>query len=383
MSYSNRMLALLSGGLLLIQLGRGLVPNLLPQIISSLSITPFLAGIALSLLSGLHALFQYPGGRFSDRLSRKTVLMGSFAVALTGFSVLTMSSTYVTFLIGMAITGIGSGLFYTPMRSAVADLFVEKRGQAMGISQAAGSVGRILAAGLAVVTVATFAWQLAFLPLVCALCLLLLFLHWIGREPYLWHWVNLEIRATGNRLFDDPNIRWLLVAYSIYTFVFLGMTNFLPAYLQSEKGFSPSLASGSYALLSLSGVLVMPLSGYLSDRISRTYIATLSLLVGSSGLAALILVEATLTILGSVIVFAAGMAAYAPVMQAYLMDDFSTADKGGDFGAVKTVYTALGSLGPVYLGYMVDSVNYTVAFWTLTGGLVVTASIVSLMLRSE
>lgn len=381
-SYPNRMLILLSGGLLLVQMGRGLVPNLLPTIIDALSISPFLAGSALSLLSGLHALFQYPGGRLSDRLSRKTVLIPSLGVASLGLSMLVIADTYAVFLAGMAVTGIGSGLFYTPMRSAIADLFVEQRGQAMGISQAAGSVGRILAAGLAVAVIAVTTWRAAFLPLVIALLALLILLHWTGREPYVLRRVDLEVRATGERMFRDANMRWLICSYSLYTLVFIGTASFLPTYLQVAKGFSPAFASGSYALLSLTGVLAMPLSGWLSDRRSRTHIAALSMLVGGVGLAALVVAGSTPLVLVSIVVFAGGMASYAPVMQAYLMDSFPVSDMGGDFGAVKTVYTALGSLGPVYLGYMADTVGYATAFWTLVGGLVVSAGIVGYAVRS-
>jgi len=377
------MLVLLSGGLLLVQLGRGLLPNLLPTVIPALSITPFLAGVALSLMSGLHAIFQYPGGRLSDRLSRKTVLVPSLAVAGTGFALLAVASTYPLFLLGVAVAGVGSGLFYTPMRSAVADLFVERRGQALGISQAAGSAGSILAAGLAVVSIGVATWQTAFVPVVFALALLLVALHLSNRDPYVVRRVELDVRSTGVRLFADPNIRWVLVTYSLFTLVFIGVTSFLPTYLQAEKSFGPGLASGSYALVSIASVLFMPLSGRFSDGGSRTRVAAASLLVGAAGLAALVVAEGTLVVFACVFVFAAGMSAYAPVMQAYLLDSFTGADMGGDFGAVKTVYTALGSLGPLYLGYMADTAGYSTAFWTLVVALLVGAAVVGVRLDDE
>lgn len=377
------MLALFSGGLLLVQLGRGLLPNLLPTVISSLSITPFLAGVALSLMSGLHAVFQYPGGRLSDRLSRKTVLVPSLAVAATGFGLIAVATTYPVFLVGVAVAGVGSGLFYTPMRSAVADLFVERRGQALGISQAAGSAGSVCAAGLAVVSIGFATWQTAFVPVVVALGLLLVALHLSNRDPYVVRQVGLDVRSTGTRLFADRNIRWVLVTYSLFTLVFLGVTSFLPTYLQVEKSFGPGLASGSYALVSVASILFMPLSGRLSDSGSRPRVAAISVLVGAMGLAALVVAEATPVVFASVFVFAAGMSAYAPVMQAYLLDGFTASDMGGDFGAVKTVYTALGSVGPLYLGYMAGTAGYSIAFATLVVGLVCSAVVAGVILEDE
>ncbi|MEF8827446.1 MAG: MFS transporter [Halovenus sp.] len=381
--YPGQMLGLLSLGLLLVQLGRGLVPNLLPEIIASLSITPFLAGIALSVLTGLHAVFQYPGGRFSDHLTRKTVLLFGLGAAFTGFAILAVADTYYLFLLGMAATGVGSGLFYTPMRSSVADLFVDRRGQAFGISQAAGSLGTILSAGLAVAMLAMATWSVAFVPVVATLLVLIIALHYRSREPYDFRLVRLDLRRTGVRLLSNSNIRWLLVAYSCQSLVFLGILNFLPAYLRAEKGFTPQFASGSFALFSLTSILVMPLSGRLSDYRSRTSVAAISNLVGAAGLCTLIFVEATPLVLASIVLFSAGMSSYSPVMQAYLMDRFPDSQMGGDFGAVKAMYTTLGSVGPLYLGYMASTAGYPIAFGSLVGALLASATISGLVLRSE
>ena len=377
------MLWLLSGGLLLVQFGRGLIPNLLPEIIDSLSITPFLAGVALSVLAGLHALFQYPGGRFSDHLSRKTVLVCGLGTALAGFGVLTIASTYLLFLFGMAVVGVGSGLFYTPMRSSVADSFVERRGQAFGINQAAGSLGTILAAGFAVTVLAVGTWSVAFVPLVAAIFLLIVFLHRQSREPYVVRRVSLNVRSTGARLLSDANIRWLLVAYSFQSLVFLGAINFLPIYLRAEKGFPPQLASGSYALFALTSILLMPLSGQLSDYRARTTVAAGSMFVGAIGLCALIFAANVPLVLVSVFLFSAGMSSYTPVMQAYLMDSFRNSEMGGDFGAVKTMYTTLGSLGPLYIGYMAETAGYSIAFGSLVAALLAGAAISGFVLREE
>lgn len=381
--YPSRMLWVLSAGLLLIQLGRGLIPNLLPEIIASLSITPFLAGIALSTLIGLHALFQYPGGRFSDHLTRKTVLVFGLGIALLGFGILAVANVYLLFLLGMAVAGVGSGLFYTPMRSSVADLFIKRRGQAFGINQAAGSIGTILAAGLAVVILTVAPWSLAFVPLVFSLFLLMIFLHRWNREPYILRRVSLDLRATSEQLLLDANIRWLLVAYSLQSLVFLGVINFLPIYLRVEKGFTPQFASGSYALFSLTSILMMPLFGQLSDSRARTPVAAVSMLVGAIGLCALILVTAVPLVITSIFLFSAGMTSYTPVMQAYLMDSFPDSEMGGNFGAVKTIYTTLGSAGPLYLGYMANTAGYSIAFGSLVGALLASAVISGLILQPK
>ena len=360
--YSGHVLLLLSVGLLSIQLGRQLLPNLMPAIIEDLAISPFLAGIALSVLLGFHALLQFPGGRLSDRLSRKTVLAGSLGVSIAGYAVLLTAESYPLFLLGLAFAGIGSGLFYTPMRSLLADLYVARRGQAFGVSQAAGSAGGVLAAALAAGVLVQSTWRAAFVPLLATFAIIAFVLHTIGREPYIIASVSLRPGETVRRLLRDPRIRWLLVAYSLYTFAFLGVVGFLPTFLQVETGFSTPLASLGFAVLSATGMAVMPLAGRLSDQMSRTTVGASALAVGAVGLLLLLATTPPLLVLAGIALFAAGMSAYAPTMQAYLMDLFAEETIGGDFGAIKTIYTTVGSLGPTYVGFVAGQTGYVTAF---------------------
>jgi MFS family permease len=112
-------------------------------------------------------------------------------------------------------------------------------------------------------------------------------------------------------------------------------------------------------------------------------VAAISMLVGAVGLGTLVLVEATPLVLASIFLFSAGMTSYTPVMQAYLMDRFPDSQMGGNFGAVKTIYTTLGSVGPLYLGYMASTTGYSVAFGSLIVALLASAAISGLVLRSE
>lgn len=160
--YSGRLLLSLSFGYLVIQLGRNILPPLLPAITADLRISPFLAGVALTVLSAGYALAMYPGGRLSDTLTRKTVLVGALCLTVTGFLVLVAGSSYLLFLLGVAIFGAGAGLYWIALRALLADLFVARRGQAFGIQDSLEFVGPIIAAGVAVAILAVTTWRMAF-----------------------------------------------------------------------------------------------------------------------------------------------------------------------------------------------------------------------------
>jgi MFS family permease len=363
--YSGRMLGAVSIGWMAIQVGRQVFPPLLPTIIESLQISPFTAGLGLSLMWVLYALSHYPGGCFSDHLSRRTVLVAGLIVLTMGFVVLSIGGMYALFLFGICLVGVGSGLYFITMRTLLSDLFVVRRGQAFGIQSAAGNIGSVLAGGIAVVALSMAAWTVAFIPVVILLVISLITVHFWSHEPYVFSTVDLSPRDIGARLFGSRSLQILIIAYSLFALTWQGVITFLPTYLQVNKGFSPMLASGGYALIFVVGLLVMPISGTISDRYHRVTIAIASLCLSLVGLGLLIIAPSVVVCFLAIILFGMGLMAYTPVMQAYLMDYFPDNSMGGDFGAFKTIYSGGGSIGPAYVGFVASVSSYTTAFLTL------------------
>lgn len=386
---AGRLLLSASVGWGMIQAGRLVLSPLLPTVIDDFSISPFQAGLALTILWGLYALFQYPSGRLSDRLSRKTLLVSGLVLLLVGFAGLASAPTYPLFLVGAAVVGTGAGLYPTPARALLSDLYVERRGQAFGLHTASGDAGGALAAGLAVAALAVGVWQAAYLPVLAVLAIVALALHHFSAESYTTPTVDAttlrvvgrDVLQTGRRLTANARMRWLLVAYTLYAFVWQSAAGFLPTLLQATKGFSPALAGGGFAALFVVGALVKPLAGSLGDRFTRASVAVGALVVASGALASLLVVEGTLFVSLSVGAFAAGLMAYPPVMQAYLMDTFPDASMGGDLGATRTIYIGLGSLGPAYVGFVAERAGYTAAFAGLLACLLASAGLIQFLVR--
>jgi predicted MFS family arabinose efflux permease len=374
--YSGRLLLAVSVGWSLIQTGRLVVPPLLPAISADLGISAARAGFALTVLWGLYALLQYPSGRLSDRLSRKTLLVGGLVLLSVGFLALSAAPTYVVFVVGAAVVGVGAGLYPTPARGLVSDLFVARRGQAFGIHTASGDTGGVVAAGLATLVLGLATWRAAFLPVVAVVAAVALALHVWSREEYVFARVDLAVGDTGRRLLEEPEFRWLLVSYCLYAFTWQSVTGFLPTYLQVGKGLTPALANTGFAALFVVGAVAKPLAGGVADRLSRGLFATATLALAASMLTLLLVATTLPAVLVAVVGFALGLMAFPPVMQAYLMDSFPTDSMGGDLGAMRTVYIGVGALGPTYVGVVADVFDFTVAFVGLVGCLLVSGLLV-------
>ncbi|MFB6300862.1 MAG: MFS transporter [Halobacteriales archaeon] len=368
---SGRLLGLVALGSMASIVGRLVIAPMLPQIIADLGISPARAGLALSIMAGLTGVCRYPGGRLADRWSRKTVLVGALGLMIAGMVALAGAVTYGLFVLGTALAGIGAGLYFPAGIALLTDVFDDRRGEAFGVNTAAFSLGGALASGLAVAVLAVAGWRSAFLLVIAALTVTTVFMHIWNDEEYVVKRVGLAIRPTMGRLLGIAAIRRALVAYVLFAFVWQGTVNFLPTFLQVEKGFSGSLASAAFASLFVVGTITNPLAGSLGDRIGYSTVGVGSAVAGSIGLTLVLLGGSLPLVIGGVLIFATGLASFWPVMSAHVMDLFPESSMGGDFGAIGSIYLGVGSLGPTYVGVVAEAHSYTVAFVGLSACLVI------------
>lgn len=374
--HTGLMIVLLSGGLLVVRLGRRVLPPLLPTVITDLSITPFEAGIALSVASMGFALLQFPGGRLSDQLTRKTVLLASFAIVLVGAFLLSITTTYAMLLLGAAVAGIGEGLYGAADRGLISDLFVKKRGAAFGIHTTFGDIAGVAAAALATGALAIGIWQSSFYPAFAGAGIIAVLVYKFGREPVVVEKISPQVRDTVGRLFGQRRFQLMLLAYSLFSITSQGVIGFLPALLQADQGFTTGQANAAFAGLFATGIVARPMAGRLSDSGNRQVVAGMGLLVGVVGLLTLVTAISPLLVFIGVVVFATGQKAFPPAMQSHMMDAFPDASMAGDLGATRTFYISVGSIGPAYVGYIASRSSYTAAFIGfifafLVGGLII------------
>ncbi|WP_251341290.1 MFS transporter [Haloplanus halophilus] len=376
--YPGRILLLILAGTVAAFVGRNIFGPLLPAIIETLGITSSEAGIALTVMWASIAITQYPGGLLSDQLSYKTVLVGSIAILSTGFVILTGVTTYVGFVFGLVVMGLGAGLFTPSSYAQLADLFEARRGQAFGLYTSAIDVGTSLSGALAtlVLAVATWrfagitvptTWHVSFAPVVAVLVLVAATLHVGHRGDYDLDLgaCELNLRETVARILGNPLVRWAIVAYVMYSFIFQGILGFLPAFLRFGKGYSQTFANNAFIGFFLVGAVVRIVAGYLGDRMRHLTVAIGAALLGMAGLLVLFVAQSTVPLVAGLGLLAVGITGFPPVVNAYLMGLFPDASMGGDYGGARTLLIFLGSLGPTYIGSVAQAFDYELAFAAL------------------
>jgi len=380
-SYRSRMLLVLSLGWAALQGGRFLLPPLLPAITDTFVLSSSFAGLALTAFGLVYAVTQYPSGTYSDSLSRASLVVPAFLVLIVGFALVGIGPTTWVFVAGLLLMGLGKGLFASPSRALLGDLFSGSRGRALGVYSAGTDLGGLLAAGLAAVVLATTVWRAAFVPIVVLLGLLTaLFVIW-NREPYTVSRVELSPRETFGRIVATRAQRGRLLAYSLFYFAVGGLTNFYPLLLVESGGFSATLASGVFALIFAVGIVVKPTAGEISDRFPRLLVSITGLLVAAGGFSVIILASSLpLVALGTVLT-AVGYKTQFPIADTVVMEAAPDGSVGGDLGAARGVFLGANAVGPGFVGVVADLAGYALAFWGLAGALLVAAAVLAAQYR--
>lgn len=373
-SYPTQMLIVLFLGWATLQCGRFLIPPLLPRITATFEFSPGEIGLALSAFGLIYALVQYPSGHYSDVLSRATLVLPGLVLILLSFVAIAVAPTPWLFVIGLLALGIGKGLYASPSRAHLGELFVGRRGRALGIYSAGTDLGGLIAAGIAVVAIAVASWRVAFVPAVVVMGgVVVLFVVW-NRDSYELGRIDLEPGATAGRIFGSAKQRELLVAFSLFYFFVGGLTNFFPMLLVAE-GFSEAFAGASFALLFAVGLVTKPTAGELSDRFPRLLVGTGGLLVAMVGLSIVLLVPTLVGVAVGTILVAMGYKTQFPIADTVVMEAAPAANVGGDLGASRAIFLAANAIGPGAVGLIAQYSSFRVAFWVLVASLLVPAVI--------
>jgi len=367
--YRGRMLLSLSAAWAILQTGRFALAPLLPAITADLAISAATAGIAISALQAAYAATQYPSGRYSDRAGRATLVVPGLVALVCGFALVGVATSFAAFLAGAVVIGFGKGLFASPSRALLYELFDRRRGRALGIYTAGTDVGGLIAAGFATAVLAAATWRALFWPVALALAALGALYIVLNREPYTLSRPPLRTGETVKRLAGTAERRLVLGAYTLF-FVFVsGFITFLPTFLGATKGYPETVASAIFASVFVVGLVTKPVTGSLSDRFDRTLVGATGLAVAGGALLCLVAAPSLPVVLASLVVLAVGYKTQFPLADALVMETAPAANVGGDLGAAKALFLGAGSLGPALVGVVATRVGYGGAYVLLAGAL--------------
>ena len=234
--------------------------------------------VAVPLLGG--SLFRPVLGVLADRIGGRRAGLAGLTLTLTALLIgwTVASAPWHLFVLGFFL-GIAGASFAVALPLASRWYPPEYQGLAMGIV-GAGNSGSLMATLFAPRLAERIGWAntigLAMLPVVCVTILFALMAKDSPSRtaPSSWRDYAAVLR--------EPDTLWFSFLYSLTFGGFVGFTSFLTTFFHEQYQVSRVSAGDFTTIVVVSGSLMRPLGGWLSDRIGG-YRLLLLLLVGAAG----------------------------------------------------------------------------------------------------
>lgn len=313
-------------------------------------------------------------GAAAARLGARSVLVTSallLGVALGGMSAMQSFWHFLALnlVLGLVIAGLGD----VAVGSVVARWFERSRGLALGVVYVGSNLGGVIAVPAAAL-IAETSWRLALLAVgIGGMAVILPFALWAVREPRGAEQPGAapgeprpaEVGGVGLPQALRTRTFWILgvVLFSFY-FYYLGVNEHLVAFLTDEGVSNARAAAGLSFAIGL-GIGSKIGFGLLADRIARKTALLANFAALTAGSLLLLAVPAPGFLAAFLVVHGFATAAQNVIYPLIVADCFGARYMAEIYGALMIALLPGGVLGPVFAGYVFDSLGgYGPAFAT-------------------
>ena len=297
---------------------------------------------------------------------RRSILIGSVLGVALCYVCLGWASGLMLVVLFGSLAAMVSNAWHPPAMSLLGETYPERRGYALGWHGMGANLGQSLSPLIVGSMLVMMSWRQAlFINIVPGLLM----------AGLLWWYLPVldqdrlprQGKQYWNQLKDglayNPALIKVAVLSVLRTMGQQGLQTFLPLYLAYELDFGPKLVGIGLAVMTLSGSVLEPLSGRLSDRIGRQPVLFISLFCSALvmwGLTQVNGIWAPLLFIGLI-----GLLHFSlrPIIFAYALDVTPSEIGASTVGFVFSVNQAFSTLSPILIGYLADLYDLRVAFY--------------------
>jgi len=339
-------------------------------------------GLAVGAYLVVSALATYLAGHLADRMSPRLLLNAGVLMSALGIGLMSqVTQSWQALLYYGVVFAIGSGFAsLTPVGVIITNAFPARTGFANAAVISGTSVGQLVIIAALTSTLGDVGWSSVFVWLAIAhLAIIPLLVVALPSGPPLYA----SLVRGGLRLAEALRTRqfWtLLVVYAICGLDDFFVATHVVAFAQ-DRGVEALFAGHLLALMGLTGVIGLMVTGLLSDRVGPAWTAALSfgMRVAVFGLIAVDQSAASIAIFA--LAFGATFLVRAPLVVLFVRDHFGMIELGALSGLVTMVHQIFGGIGAYGGALIFDTTGtYDAAFLILLVASCLAVAL-SLMLR--
>jgi MFS family permease len=326
-------------------------------------------GMLASLVSLFYGWLSLPVGFIADRYSKKMLITASMVLCGGASMIIGLSPNIPTAAIGLIILGIGASLYHPCGYAHMSLVSDESRGRYMGIQGLGGDMGMAVSYLTSSLLGAQFGWRMTFIiwGIIGLSMATIDFIVAEDVESYSMSDSHSGPLETLRKMFGSTSKKSLIITLGIVILsgmLWTGVSSFIMAFIEEQKGISFVIAGGLSTLKYTVGACAMILGGELSDKIGRKRL----LLFGYAGFAlsaiGFILSPSNLPTLVLIVVILGFTFFLTQSPMNALLGDIAQKDTVGvTYGVNFTLKYGIGFFTPAIAGYLALNYGYAMVFY--------------------
>jgi MFS family permease len=319
---------------------------------------------------------RIPGGALSDRHGRRRIMLIGALLGTAAGPVYFLGRGLAMFLVGRVMSGVSLGLFTTTNKALAADLAPpSRRGEAMGLNNAAFSLAAVLSPVLSEGLKNAISFQAVF-AISGSLALLALLVTWTLPDSGPEHGsagvrADLQMTLRERGVWASTVLMLGLGAILALMYTFYPLLAERRALYEDAPSLFATVAMGiGLSVWALTDSVVEPFAGRLSDRLGRQSVALPGLVIAALGVIALRQAHDTLSAYLAVAVLSVGWGAAHAVADALSQDAVAAPLRGMSAAVIYTAFDLAVGANAQALAGLIDGSDFGLLFHAITVGVV-------------
>lgn len=241
-------------------------------LMKSLSLSPTDFGIAVSAYAFSAGLSGLLTAGFADKFDRKKLLLFFYIGFILGTAFCGLAHTYVQLVAARIITGLFGGVISSISMAIVTDLFsLQQRGRVMGFVQMAFGASQVLGVPIGLYLANIWGWEAPFW-LVVGIAIVIAILIAFQLKPVKEHLLIQRNKSAIAHLWHTVIQKKHRIGFTSTALLSIGgfmMMPFGSAFAINNLGITESQLPMLFMVSGVSSLLILPMIGRLSDKISK------------------------------------------------------------------------------------------------------------------
>jgi predicted MFS family arabinose efflux permease len=341
-------------------------------------------GISVAIYMLVSAVATFVAGRMADRLSPRLLLTAGTILGGIGIAAMSLvSQPWQAHLLYGVVFAIGNGAASLVIIGVIVmRAYPGRAGVANAVAISGMSVGQLIMIALSTALLVQIGWRSVFIWIGIAHLLLLPLLFMLPGQGGAQSASEAPRASLSLREAARKKQFWLLIAiYAICGLDDFFVTTHIAAFAE-DKGLGTFIAGNLLALMGLTGLAGVILSGWASDRFGPVWPAAVAFAARIVVFALIAVDQSPLSIAVFALVFGATFLVTAPLTVVFVRETFGTKNLGALAGLITMTHQIFGGLG-AYAGAAIHDAtgSYDAAFVIMLASSVVALALTLMLTR--